>query len=220
MVRGRSLIFGLILSAAAAATAQLPGFEMPSLKYNPALMMIPAVQKELHVSPQAAQKATQAMATEAQKVFPALMGAMGGKTPNGDQSKQLLVALTRMQDIATKDLTPAQKARLHQITLQSYGPKALLDPQVAAEVGLTPKQESEIKVAIGRIKQSQQKPNMSGGPGASGFDMKGLQDSAKKSRQQSDAALDAILTPKQKLKWKAAQGAHVDLGPLGQMMAG
>lgn len=46
--------------------------------------------------------------------------------------------------LAEAVLTPAQKLRLHGISLQFRGARALLDPAVAAEIELTDKQQNEI----------------------------------------------------------------------------
>lgn len=217
MIRSRALFVGLVCAFGIGASAQMPS--MPSLWYNPALLMIPAVQKDLNVSPEVAQKATQAMIKEAMKSGPAVSGLMAGKTPTSEQMKEATAALKRMQDAATKDLSPAQKARLHEITLQSYGAKALLDPKVAEQVGLTATQASNLKSAVGRVEQSEKTAYKASSSGK-GFDMSAMQSAAEVRRKQTDAALNSILNPKQKQKWLSLQGKQIDLGPLGAMMGG
>ena len=219
MIRARGLLIGLVFALVAAASAQMP--TMPSMWYNPALMMDPAVQKELHVTPEVGQKALQAMMQEIMKAGPAAMGAMNGKTPTPAQQKDLLAAIERMQTAATKDLNASQKARLHEITLQSYGAKAILDPKVSAQVGLSPAQVTKLQSALYKVTAQQAeavKSSMGGGKG--GFNMQAMQSAAAKGKAQSSAILEAVLTPAQRNKWKALQGKPVQLGPLASMMGG
>ena len=218
MIRTRSLFVGLILAVAGAASAQGPA--MPSLWYNPALMMDPAVQKELHVSAAVGQKAMQAMMQELMKAGPVAMGALGGKAPTPAQQKDLAAALERMQVTATKDLSASQKARLHEITLQSYGAKAILDPKVSAQVGLNPGQVTRLQSALYKVTAQQTEALKSSMGGKGGFNMEGMKAASAKGKAQSAAILDAILTPSQKSKWKTLQGKHIELGPLGSMMGG
>ena len=223
MIRARGLLLGTLLLSAAATSAQMPsGGQMPSLWYNPALMMDPAVQKELKVSPEIAQKAVQTMMSEAMKIGPAMMGALNGKAPSPQQMKQASEALNKMTEASTKDLNPAQKARLHQITLQSYGPKALLDPKIGAQVGLTPAQHDKLQSALYAASKSAA-ASMKGAPGApqpGGFDMQRMQQGASKSRAAGEAAMAHILTPKQLARWKYMQGKPIKLGGLAALMGG
>ena len=218
MNRARGLVVGLILAVGIGAHAQAPG--MPSLWYNPALMMDPAVQKDLHVSQDVAQKAVQAMMQTAMKVGPAAMSAAGGTTPTPAQQKELIAALDRMQKDTTKDLTPAQKARLHEITLQSYGPKALLDPKIGAQVGLTAVQTDKLRTELFKVAHAQAQAMRAQNGGKTGFNLQAIQETAKKGRTQSEAVLARVLTPVQRAKWKNLQGRPITLGPLASMMGG
>jgi hypothetical protein len=195
---------------------------MPSLWYNPALMMDPAVQKDLKVSPEVAQKAVQTMMTEAMKIGPSMMGALNGKAPTPKQMREASAALDRMTAASTKDLTPKQKARLHEITLQSYGPKSLLDPKIGAQVGLSPSQHEKLQAALYKaVQQTTSAMKGAGGaPSMGSFDMGKAQAGVSRSRAAGEAAMSRILTPKQLTKWKVMQGRPIKLGPLATMMGG
>jgi hypothetical protein len=216
---GRTLVVGLVLALGAGASAQVGGFQMPNLWYNPTLILDAAVQKDLHLSAAETAKITQTIGQEVMKLLPAMRGPMSGKAPTPEQSKEATAAYDRMQG-AIRGLTPAQKSRLHELTLQSFGPKALLDPKVGAQIGFTAKQAADLRAAMAKSAMSQRSAMQSAGAGGIGFNMGGIQSAMKGIRKSSEAALDNILTPKQRLKWKTLQGKPIEFGPLGQMMGG
>ena len=221
MNRTRGILLSLLLAIGVGACAQVPGgMQMPSLWYNPALMMDPNVQKELGVSPQVANKAVQAMMQEAMKMGPAMMGAMSGKAPTADQMKQATEALARMQSASIKDLNPAQKERFHEITLQSYGTKALLDPKVGAQLNLSKSQSDTLRSGLAKITQAQAAAMKSGSSAPGQFNMANFQSIAAAAKAKSEALLNTVLSPAQKSHWKAMQGKPVKLGPMSSLMGG
>jgi len=220
MNRLRISVLGLGLAVCAAASAQTPpGLAAPSLWYNPILMMDPVVQKELHVSKETASKAFSAMIQEAMKLMPLMMQKPNGTpTPQEIAKRQaeMTASTERMQKASVADLNTAQRQRLHELTLQSTGPMALLDPKVGAQIGLTHGQAATLQSKLSGI-MSANTGNM-GSMMAGG--MGGLQAMQEKTRPAAEAALGSVLTPKQKLKWKALQGKPVKLTPLNKLMGG
>jgi len=203
---------------AVCASAQFPpGFKMPSLQYNPALLALPTVQQDMHLNPEVAKKIQAVVMEQGMKMLPALMGAMGGKKngPPVDQKKMLndlMASYDVMQKETLKYLTPPQRTRLHEITLQVTGPAALLDPKVATEIGLTSKQTSQIQTAIA---SSAHRPK-GGRTGMGAADMQSMMATQKKSKEDLERSLATILTPSQKAKWKRLQGRPLPLsGALG-----
>ncbi len=224
MNRVRSLLLGLLFVLGCTASAQLPpGFKMPSLWYNPALMMDPGVQKDLHASPAAVQKIQSAIMTQGMKMMPLMGSSMGGKAPTAAEQQKMmpvfLAAFDAMQKACVDNLSKPQLERLHQITLQSFGPKSLLDPKVGSQVGLTASQKTTLTQALAKVTAAQQQAamkmmrNSTGNQGAA----MGL---LKQTRKQTDAVLNAILTPKQKQKWAALQGKPIELSGMAGMMGG
>jgi len=177
------------------------------------------VQKELHVSKETAAKAFSAMIQEAMKLAPIMMRKPDGtQTPQDIAKRQAMLTEStgRMQKATVADLNTAQRQRLHEITLQSTGPMALLDPKVGAQIGLTHGQATALHDKLFKAMSSNSgdmSSMMAGGIG-------GLQAMQEKMRPAADAALASVLTPKQKSKWKAMQGKPVKLTPLNKLMPG
>jgi hypothetical protein len=228
MIRARGILAAVLVALSVLASAQLPpGFKMPSLWYNPALLMDPGVQKELNVSSAVQSKIQQVMMQQAMKMLPVIMSMKGGnksgKTPTEADVKKsmplILDAYNKMQKACVDNLNAAQLARLHQITLQSFGPKSLLDPKVGAQVGLSPAQQHKLQLELGRLALSQQGATMGllqgGQPNLSA-----AQSLAANSRKKTQALLDTVLTASQRAKWKALQGKPIQLSGMASLMGG
>ena len=224
-----------MLALAVSASAQFPGgMTPPPQRYNTALLMNPQVQKDMHLSPEVGQKAMNVMMTVGMKAAPALMGMMSGKKMSAAEeakaSKDLLTMNEEMQSQTLKLLTPPQRVRLHEITLQQAGAAAFSDPELCREVGLTPKQSSSIQSVLAKISRRTMS-ELSGGKGFAGMmggssgkpDMaaiQGMQQRAvaaqKKAKQDSEVAVNAILTPVQKAKYTRLKGRPLPLkGSMG-----
>lgn len=215
MIRARSLLVCALLGLAVCANAQFPGLQMPSLWYNPVVVMDPGAQKDLHLTQAQVNKIQGVIMQEGMKLMSLAGGAAGAQTKNpGDLMKalpQIMDAYKKMQKACTDNLNPTQLARLHQLTLQLLGPTALTDSKVRSALGLTDAQTKRFQEATARIGASSLKALGSGAGGG----MANAPALAGRNRQAAQAALDAILTPKQKAKWKAMQGK-----PLHMMMSG
>lgn len=108
----------------------------------------------------------------------------------------------RMQEIRQKNdptsvLNEEQKKRLKELELQWLGPMALMNPEVAKEVGLTAEQQSKIQ-GLAREQMQQMRGQFQGGgqPGAN----------LEQARQQLENRILEILTPAQRQKWQQMQG--------------
>ncbi len=108
----------------------------------------------------------------------------------------------RMQEIRQKNdptsvLNEGQKKRLKELELQWLGPMALMNPEVAKEVGLTAEQQSKIQGLV-REQMQQMRGQFQGGgqPGAN----------LEQARQQLENRILDLLTPAQRQKWQQMQG--------------
>ena len=109
-------------------------------------------------------------------------------------------------------LTPVQRARWRQLTLQSIGASAALQPKVASSLGLTPGQRARLGAAISDA-NSGVASGLRNGISANQLknrmpEMTRLQNEAKAKGNQ---ALLAILTPAQRAKWRAMLGRPLPL---------
>lgn len=227
MIRVRGILAALALSLGVSAQAQLPpGFQLPSLWYNPALVMDPGVQKELKLSPGALNKIQGVIMNEGMKVFPALgslMGGQGGKAPTQAEAARVMPGITagfaKMQKACVDNMTGPQLERLHQITLQSFGPKSLLDPKIGSQVGMSAAQENKLKSEMTKIGEAQRAEAQKVFMGR----MQNPQAAAAMmaaTRKRTEALLNSVLTPKQLAKWKALQGKPYHLTGMAAMMGG
>ncbi len=108
----------------------------------------------------------------------------------------------RMQEIRQKNdpttvLNDTQKKRLRELELQWTGPVALMNPEVAKEVGLTTEQQSKIQGIIQEQMQAMREQFQGGGqPGANFQQM----------REQVEKRILEVLTPAQRQKWQEMLG--------------
>lgn len=219
-MRVRTVFLCLLAAAGAMASAQgmPPGFKMPSMRYNPALLMNPDVQKDMHLSKDVSGKVMQVMMEEGMKMAPALLGAMGGKKQSPAEQQKMMTgmmdAFNAMQKRTIAYLTPPQRQRLHEITLQSTGASALLDPMNSREVGLTSAQSTKLAFSISQINRRHAaelgSPMQGGSSNMAAYGAKAGA-LAKKTKFETDAVLDKLLAPAQKAKWLHMQGRHLDL---------
>lgn len=218
MIRRFSATLFLLLIAAVGAFAQMGGMKPPTVLHNPALLMNPAVQKDLKLSPAVAQKAQGVLMEEGMKMMPLLTGgAQGakGKSPADRTAmmKQIFAAYNRMEARTLALLTPSQQARLKQLTLQSLGASAALQPKVAAELGLTAAQKSTLGTKIATIQKSAYSAMSGGQASPQDWQVRMRQFAAKQqaAKAASEKALLAVLTPAQEKKWNAMLGKRLPL---------
>lgn len=121
-------------------------------------------------------------------------------------------AVAKMQEDIKAVLTPAQNRRVREISLQMQGPRALTQPDVAKELGLSAAQVAEIEKAIEipRPEGGQGAPQPGGAgaqPGGGGFDREAFA----KAREEANKKALAVLTADQKKKWEAMLGKKFEL---------
>lgn len=208
MLRRLSGLSALLLLSATSAFGQIGGMDLPNIEYNPLLLINEAVQKELHLSPATASKVQSTFMSEAMQMVPAVTGGSSGKPPSEAQRRSMMMkGITHMQSALAALLTPPQRTRLRQLTLQSIGPSAVLQPKVSNALGLSSGQRSSLmsslsaanaKITSGDIAVSS--PNNVNNRLQQ---MGRLQEAAK---AEGERALSVTLTPAQKSRWRAMLG--------------
>ncbi|MEX2244139.1 MAG: hypothetical protein WD716_09875 [Fimbriimonadaceae bacterium] len=114
-------------------------------------------------------------------------------------------AVTKLEADVKAVLTPAQNKRVSEIRLQMSGPRALTQPDVAKELGLSEDQVKKIEAAL-------DVPRPEGGGMAPGGEQPSDEERAKrreeamKAREAANAKALAVLTPDQQKKWDAMLG--------------
>ncbi len=229
IVKGRLLFAGALLSLTLLAQAQLP-VDLPNVEYNPLLLINASVQRELKMSPQVAANVQNAFMQQALKLAPyAMGGAPQGQRPlTPQQNKAMLYrGIERMQTSLTAMLNPSQRVRLRQLTLQSIGPSAVLQPKVASALALTAPQRSKLESALGAA-NAKMANDLSNNRTAQ--TMKARMDQMAVLQAQAKAAgarvLAVNLSSSQRAKWQAMLGKPFKLtgflgsGNLGQQMMG
>ena len=174
--------------------------------YDLNLFSDPAVQKDLHLSLDTVGTVLTLMAQETAKFAPPDNSAAISKAPSMQQMNAMADAYNRMVGDCVNHLAPAQRLRLHQITLQSLGASALFDSKIAAEVGLSRSQISALnKYAATHSIGALTDPSRDDAA------------AQQKRRRESDTTLKAVLTPNQLLKWKVLEGSPVKLTPMSKL---
>lgn len=191
-------LWNLALCALLAAVA-LPchgqGFRMSALRPQFGLLLKPAVEKELRVTPAQRDK---------------IRAALGGLLVNGGKAMRLdaNTDLSKLDKDTQAVLTPAQRTRLYQIWLQKQDALALASSTVAQEVGLTAPQKREVERVYDDYEDKLQAAarNATHEGGVLRLDTAGIQ-------KETVAQLRKVLTPAQAAKFKKMQGPkfHGDL---------
>ena len=201
----RILAASALLAASASVLAQFTSLaSLPTVEYNPLLFINPQVQKELRLSPTASSKIQTTFMQEAYKILPTLNGEANGKPlSQAERTKRTLVAISTMEKRLAAMLTPAQKVRMRQLTLQSIGATAVLQPKVAASLGLSKGQKARLATSISDANEGVAARMRSGMSAERMPELTRLQNEAK---AKANRSLLAILTPAQQTKWKAMLG--------------
>jgi len=114
-------------------------------------------------------------------------------------------------------LTPEQAKRLKEIGIQAQGIRAILDPEVQKELGLSADQKAQIQ----RAQQENQRAMMEafqgqrGGGGGGNVDREAMREARDKMNKQFEEALTKVLTPEQAQKLKEMGGAPFKLAQRG-----
>ena len=194
-----------LLLAAASAVAQFPDLSrLPTVEYNPLLFINPQVQKELKLSPTAASKLQTTFMQEAYKILPTLNGAPNGKPLSAaERTRRTIAAIGSMEKRLAALLTPAQKNRMRQLTLQSIGAAAALQPKVATRLGLTAGQKAKLATEISDANEAVASRMRNGMSAQTMPELTRLQAQAK---AKGDRSLLSILSVAQRAKWRTMLG--------------
>lgn len=209
----------IVLGAAVAsltvlAFAQPPGGEgrpgrgegragqmMGGMGMNAGMMLLQRadVQKELNITAEQKAKAEDLQAKQREK--------MQQLRQNSDQMspeerRKAMEELRSGSDPASV-LNETQKKRLKELEYQWQGPMALMNPQVAKEVGLTNEQTTKMAGI-----QTQMMENMRGmfQGGGGGGNREEMMKQMQEARAKVEKDIEAVLTPEQKQKWQSMQG--------------
>lgn len=207
-------------------TGQFPdGQSTPNTDYMPILFLNPKVVSDMHLSPAVASKEQSLIIQMGMQMLPAVQGMR--KQGGGSNSAAMNTAIKAFEELERKSLeplTPVQRTRYRQLSLQFYGPAALAMPKVASQVGLNPAQRAKVDTLIsaggrqmlGQVPYGSAQNMMS--------QMPKIRKSANQARASLERQVDAILTPSQRAKWRAMQGPALpgisDMGGLGSIFGG
>lgn len=155
-----------------------------------ALIRRPEVQKELAL--------TTAQLNTLQERLRALRPDPNQKTRTRNPGE----TLEKAEGIIKEVLTPQQLKRLEEISLQLEGPRALLRPEIADKVGLSPQQREKIREiyqSVGRPITPRDIPQ-----GPEGREQ--LRERMKAQRKELEEKVLSVLTPEQKTRWQTLLG--------------
>jgi hypothetical protein len=181
--------------------------------------MMPQVQKELSLSPAVTKKVTDR--------YMALMKEFQGvaSTSSAKNQQANMQAIVKKSQQAQKEilgmLTPAQKTRLRQITIQQMGAGALAHPEMKKELGLSDEQARRITAIVKDGTTQMIKSMTTVKPSADrGQALRQAGEFAKKQEEWKSKMLKESLkglNATQLAKWKAAQGKPFKLDMMGAM---
>ncbi|MFN8139606.1 MAG: hypothetical protein U0R49_07415 [Fimbriimonadales bacterium] len=151
------------------------------------LLLMPAVQTELKMS----QEQIAALKEAVPSVGSKKAGAPGAGQKKGPE---VMAALEKVKS----GLNTEQQKRLGQLLLQFEGPVALMNPQVAEKVGVTPEQKSQIQAMMKEV--------------FSGLKDANLQPKERREKMQAvkkevGAKILALLSDGQKTQWNSLLGS-------------
>lgn len=207
-----SLMAALFTAAPALAQQGRGGMGGGMGMVGPGIVAYPAVQKELKLTDEQAEKAR----TFAQDYQAKMRESMTG-LQDLDQSERM----QKMQEIARKHsaegmkevegmLKPEQTARLKQIIFQARGIDAFSDPEVAKELAITPDQKDK----VGNLVETMRSENRAAMQDANG-DRQAAAAKQAKIRKETLAKALALMTPEQVAKVKTMTGEPFELPAMG-----
>ncbi|HWP30549.1 MAG TPA: hypothetical protein VNK96_02315 [Fimbriimonadales bacterium] len=155
-----------------------------------ALIRRPAVQQELALTP--------AQLNALQERLRALRPDPNQKTRGRNPAE----TLEKAEGIIKEVLTPQQIKRLEEISLQLEGPRALLRPEIADKVGLSPQQREKIREIYRNVGRPTTPRDVPQGPEG----REQLRERMKAQRKELEEKLLGVLTPEQRTRWQALLG--------------
>jgi len=212
-----SLLF-VVSSLAVAASAQVrvqagSSFPTPKLaETGTAFLLVPQVQKELHIAPALASKISAAYMQSMRSMMPASKnGATKDPVARQKAFREGYKEVLKNQAKIVEMLNPAQKARLRQISIQQLGARAMVHPEIKPILKLTPDEERKINAILRdgtqlMLKSVQTTPGKT--PSSADWKAKMSQFQSKQAEwrvKMIDLSLK-VLTPAQRSQWQSLCG--------------
>lgn len=221
-MKARFLISLSVLLAVVSVYAQgMMGSLMSPSPYNTGLLLLPSVQKEIHLSGSVAAKIRANSAATNKLLMQSFTMKPGAVDPKKIQQNRAVMTARLQKDsaVALAFLTPVQKKRLREISLQAYGAGAVLIPTVEKELGLTPSQHKAVEALM--QKQASEAMGLWRKSTANGKPRSPAQSVAitNQIKKKANEGVKKILTGAQRAKWTAMLGKPFDLAGMYKGMA-
>jgi Spy/CpxP family protein refolding chaperone len=183
------------------------------------LLMNEAVQKEIELT--ADQKEQfQKIRTESQEAMRTRMGDMQNLSQEERRAKMQEMR-KEMEETAAKTqkkvegiLLPHQLKRIKEIQVQMQGLRALANPEVAKELGLTEEQQAKIKAANEEAMKAMQEMFQGGMRNLSQEERTAAREKMDKAQKDTETKLMEVLTAEQKEKLEKMKGEKFDTSTL------
>jgi len=193
--------------------------KVPDLDYMPLIFLNKSVAADMHLTANVQQKEMQIFMQEGLSMASSLKGGSAG----ANVGAQAMTALKKMQDDSLAPLTQAQRERYRQLSLQFFGPTALITPKVAKKLGLSSAQQQRLAASFsssGKALGSSASSARAGAHSDPMAAMNNLRSATAKARTAQETAAKAILTPAQWSQWQSMQGKKLPgiQDPFGGMM--
>jgi hypothetical protein len=160
------------------------------------------VAKEIELTAEQKEK-LQAVAKEVQESFQSMRSEMQGLSQE-ERTKKMQEAMEKTQKKVEGVLLPHQLKRIKEIQLQVQGIRALSNPEVVKELGLSSDQQEKIKTVNDDARKN--RPQFTPGQRPSQEDM----DKMQKSMKVTETKLLDVLTAEQKEKLEKMKGEKFD----------
>lgn len=195
-------LVALVLASTVPAAAQ---FRTGSVSPSLGLLSIPEVRKELKLSDAQSSQVTKVQVGAKGDLLKTIRGFKD--VPNQDRRKKFESFRSDLDRKVVLILDPGQRKRLHELQLQQAGARALLMPDVSAELRLTSAQHAKI-AAITRDEQANIRAlYQSAGKINTPASQEEARGKAVTIQAQTDSALYDVLTSEQKKQFRVMQGA-------------
>ncbi len=184
---------------------------------TPALLMVEAVREEIDLMPDQVDALTklreQAAGNRENMDFSRMQNASDEERAKmfaeaGEKRKK---ADKEMREKLEEVLLPEQLERLDQISLQTRGSMALMDPEVAEKLSITAEQKEKMEELRSKSGERMREVFTSGGG-----DREKMREAFGKMRKEMDDEALSVLTPEQKAKWDEMKGKSFEM-PEGAM---
>ncbi|MCC6125316.1 MAG: hypothetical protein IT426_10165 [Pirellulales bacterium] len=183
------------------------------------LLMNEAVQKEIELTADQKEQ-LQKLSTETRDAMRARMGDMQNlsqeerRAKMQEMRKEMEEAAAKTQKKVEGILLPHQLKRIKEISLQMQGLRALANPEVVKELGLTEEQQAKIKSINEESMKAMQEMFQGGFRNLSDEERTAAREKMDKSRKDIETKLTDVLTAEQKEKLEKMKGEKFDTSTL------